>query len=197
MNYLAHLLLSRGFPELTTGNLLADFLSAPEQKTLPPWIYKGVLLHRYIDTYADNHPEVKACRDLIRPMQRKYTPVVVDIFLDYFLAYNWTDLAVGSFEVFEDETYDFINLAVTQFPVNTQEKITRMVTARWLSAYVSLPGLSKVFQRMQKHLRFNNQVSHAPEQLLEHFEQLNQHFLIFWPDLAEGVQQKINRLIGN
>lgn len=195
MNYLAHLVLSRGFPDLTIGNLSADFLSAKEQKLLQPSVFQGVLLHRYIDTIADNHPEMKACRDLIRPIQGKYTPVVMDVFFDYFLVYNWGDLVFSSFEDFEEETYTFLTGAIDQFPDIVQARIMRMVMGRWLSAYTTLDGLARVFQRMQTQLRFINQVSMAPDQLQAHFVAINKHFLVFWPQITEATHQKINELI--
>lgn len=197
MNHLAHLLLSHGYQELTIGNLLADFMSPKEQKALPSGIFKGIILHRSIDYYADNHPEVKASRALIRPQQGKYTPVVMDIYYDHLLVRHWHLFARDRFEDFQEEVYTLLGTWRSELPSALWPRIKRMSESRWLNTYATLPGLDTVFRRLQTQLKYSNQVLLAVSHLQDHNAELDEHFLIFWPQLAAMAGQKIQALMSN
>ncbi|MFZ1750390.1 MAG: hypothetical protein WAU01_09370, partial [Saprospiraceae bacterium] len=82
MNFLAHMLLSCKDADLMTGNFMADFIPKSFIDHLTPSVRLGIDLHRQIDSFTDQHPEVKASVMIFRPTQRKYAPVVVDIVFD-------------------------------------------------------------------------------------------------------------------
>ena len=91
MNYLAHFLLSKQNEALIVGNFIADDVKGNQYRKYPESIQQGILMHREIDTFTDNHPTVSNSKNLIRKYQKKYTPVVIDIFYDYFLASNFNN----------------------------------------------------------------------------------------------------------
>ena len=82
MNYLAHFYLSDYDENLIVGNYIADDVKGEKYLNYSPEIQKGILLHRKIDTFTDTHHIVLNIKNLIREHQRKYTPVVIDIFYD-------------------------------------------------------------------------------------------------------------------
>src|SRR5690606_5228620 len=82
-------LLSKQNEALIVGNFIADDVKGNQYKKYPEAIQQGILMHREIDTFTDNHPIVENSKNLIRKFQRKYTPVVIDVFYDYFLASNF------------------------------------------------------------------------------------------------------------
>ena len=59
MNFLAHVYLSGSNIHLAVGNLIADRVKGKNIELLAPEIQEGVLLHRAIDTYTDQHPLVR------------------------------------------------------------------------------------------------------------------------------------------
>ena len=89
MNYLAHAFLSPEDPEILMGNLWGDLLKPQDYASLTPGIINGVILHKRIDTFTDQHPQVDEFNRLLRPYQSKYTPVVVDVLMDYILSKYW------------------------------------------------------------------------------------------------------------
>ena len=56
MNYLAHVYLSCADEALTIGNFIADHVKGKAYLDYPETIQKGILLHRKIDHFTDQHP---------------------------------------------------------------------------------------------------------------------------------------------
>ena len=84
MNFLAHLYLSGNDEPLMVGNFIADHIRGYDWKAFPQQIQNGILLHRFIDEYTDNHPIVEQSKALMRNTFHKYTPVISDIYFDHF-----------------------------------------------------------------------------------------------------------------
>ena len=53
MNFLAHLYLSGNNEPVMIGNFIADHLKGKQWMALPEEIQKGVVLHRFIDSFTD------------------------------------------------------------------------------------------------------------------------------------------------
>ena len=56
MNFLAHIYLSGEDEGLTIGNFIADSIKGKKYLNFKKEIQKGILLHRSIDTFTDQHP---------------------------------------------------------------------------------------------------------------------------------------------
>jgi len=68
MNYLAHLALAPATNASRIGNLLGDFAKGSESSlrtNLPSDLVDGIILHRAIDKYTDQHPSFLAARPLL------------------------------------------------------------------------------------------------------------------------------------
>ena len=91
MNFLAHLYLSRHNDELMIGNFIADSVKGSNFKGYSEGIAKGIIMHRAIDSFTDNHPVFLKSVHRLQPKYRKYSGVIMDIFYDHFLAKNWKE----------------------------------------------------------------------------------------------------------
>lgn len=89
MNYLAHLYLSGNDHQLMVGNFIGDAVKGSLYEQFPGRIREGILLHRQIDTYTDNHPKIRQAKSYFSKSYGKYSGVVVDVLFDHFLASNW------------------------------------------------------------------------------------------------------------
>ena len=56
MNYLAHIYLSGNDPDLIFGNFIADAVPGKQYKNYSNRIQEGIILHREIDSFTDQHP---------------------------------------------------------------------------------------------------------------------------------------------
>lgn len=184
MNYLAHLHLSFGDDQLMVGNLLADHVvgrNLPER--LPEGVKQGIRLHRFIDTFTDNHETVKLGKRRVYESQGKYSPVAVDIFYDYLLANLWDQYNDFSLEDFAPNAYLAISQYQDLFPPAAWRHLEEMIAHNWLLGYGSEEGLAYVFKRMATKAKYENSLATAATDLLVYKDEFIEDFYIFYPEL--------------
>ena len=71
------------------GNTFGDFVKGKKMEDVHPLVKQGVLLHRKIDHFTDQHEIVKKCVEVFRPVLGRFSAIVVDMVFDYFLAKKW------------------------------------------------------------------------------------------------------------
>jgi len=86
LNYLAHIYFSDSCRQVAVGNFIGDFVKGRRYKAYPSGIRKGILLHRQIDHFTDNHPAFKETVELLRPSFGRYSGIMADMYYDYLLA---------------------------------------------------------------------------------------------------------------
>ncbi|MGB5463037.1 MAG: DUF479 domain-containing protein, partial [Aureibaculum sp.] len=89
MNYLAHIYLSGDDDYIKIGNFIADRVKGKEYLNYQTEIQYGILLHRQIDTFTDQHSIVKKSKLRLHERYSHYDGVIIDILYDHFLAKNW------------------------------------------------------------------------------------------------------------
>lgn len=188
MNYLAHFILSDGDPGLIVGNFVADHIKNQEVASYSPSIQRGIMLHRFIDSYTDQHPVVKQSTKRLQPTQRKYAPVVVDICYDLMLARNWEKYSESDLQSFANTIYNHLTDNTACMSVAVQQRLAVFVAHNWLMGYTTLDGLGYVFMRMQQRLRFENSFPTAAKDIVSNFSSLESDFLYFFDDLRSAVR---------
>ena len=191
MNYLAHFYLSGNNKQLMLGNYMGDFIKASEVEALPAEIKKGVMLHRFIDEYTDNHQEVLKSKELVRPYFKKYSPVVIDIFYDHFLALNWEKYHSDKLEDFAKKVYDLLESNIDLLPKKSLRFLQYLTQNNMLVNYKSIDGMEKVFQGMSYRASFNSGMEKAHVILQKHFVELETHFNSFFPELNKACKLHI------
>src|ERR1700754_3986396 len=81
VNYLAHAYLSFNQPAVVVGNLISDYIKGKKQFDYPDDIRHGIVLHRAIDTFTDEHPVIKTAKEIFRPHYRLYSGAFIDVVL--------------------------------------------------------------------------------------------------------------------
>jgi acyl carrier protein phosphodiesterase len=109
MNFLAHIYLSGHRDLIKIGNFAADGIRGKQYIDYPIEMQVGILLHRKIDQYTDQHSVFKkSCRRLYSSYGH-YSRVIVDIYYDHFLAKNWRDYSYVSLKDFVGDFYQLVN----------------------------------------------------------------------------------------
>ncbi len=109
MNFLAHLCLASGDPDLMLGGLFGDFVRGRwALRAFPPPVRQGIILHRYIDRRTDHSSAVKKLRPKFPREFRRYSGIIIDLAFDHELALNWWRYMPQSLERFDVETRDLI-----------------------------------------------------------------------------------------
>ena len=188
MNFLAHFFLSCEREELLIGNFLADYLNNKQLRQYPEPIQEGVRLHRAIDTYTDNHPEVlKGVRRLYGP-HGKYAPVIVDVYYDYLLSVNWQRYSDKPLAEFTQDIYRTLEENMDLMPPGLRQHLPQMIADDWLRAYGTHNGLAIAFRRMKARVSRPEYLDGVLESLVLHFEELNEEFNNFFPEVVEYVR---------
>ena len=187
MNFLAHMFLTYGDRELTVGNYVADFIRNRDLVLFSDRIQKGVMLHRHIDHFTDNHPEVLKSTRKLRRRHKKYAPVVIDVFYDYILAKNWSTFSKIGLREFADTVYMHLNMHSEDYPIHLQDISARMIADDFLLQYGKKEGIEKTFRRIGRRAKFQSNFNTAFDDLERNFDEINEGFLKFFPELIKEV----------
>ena len=187
MNFLAHMFLTHTDKDLTVGNYVADFIRNRDLIMFSERIVQGVMLHRHIDHYTDTHSEVLKSTRILREKHGKYAPVVIDVFYDYILAQNWERFSDQNMREFADGIYMYLNEYSEDFPFHLQSITSRMIADDFLLQYGKRSGIERAFRRIGRRAKFSSNFETAFEDLEKHYEEINDGFLKFFPQLIKEV----------
>ena len=191
MNYLAHVFLSGNDPLITVGNLIGDMIKNKEIPTLHPTIQEGILLHRFIDSYTDNHPNVLMINKYMRATQGKYAPVSSDILMDYILANHWNKYSGLPFDDWCLKAYNSLDDHYSLMPPYVKKRVASMINGKWLHSYKSTEGILYTFSRIAKRARFSNQFENAFQTYLDNKKNIDEQFDSFFPEIIFEVQKRM------
>lgn len=192
MNYLAHLFLSGEEEDVMIGNFIADFLKNSDLIKVQPSVLKGIILHRAIDQFTDQHPTFRKGNKRLHANHGKYAGVVNDIFYDHLLFSNWNRYTNEPFERFEQRVYARLIRKIHLIPSFRQGSVKSMVHHKWLNQYKSIEGIKDVFLRMRSRVPISANLYSAHISLQEQMEEFNEDFLIFFPECIKFAEEKLN-----
>lgn len=191
MNFLAHIYLSGKNEELIIGNFIADSIKGKKYLRYPPGVQKGILLHRAIDYFTDTHPVVRRSSRRLYKNYGHYSPVIVDIFYDHFLASQWTEFSEEPLEDFIAEFYILLKENFSLLPPPVQRFLPYMIEDNWLLSYASISGIERILYQMNKRTRGKSKMDKAIKDLQEYYNAFESDFKEYFPDLQEFVSEKI------
>ena len=71
------------------------------------------------------------------------------------------------------------------FPERAAARIITIVEDGWIEKYRSVSGLSVVFEGMSRRVRRKNPLSGSEQELVAHYDEMNEHFNRFFPEILE------------
>lgn len=193
MNYLAHLFLSPDIPEIRVGNLMGDFAKGANFEHLPEPVQQGIYLHRKIDKFTDQHPTVKALKQLLSPERRRFSGIISDIVFDHLLAKLWSEYSESALTDFAKLRYQELNDLSYLMPEQMQLMTSRMIYGNWLEGYQEQRAVSGAINGVSKRIRFNNNLFGAAEEVMPAIAIYQQAFVTFFPELIQFVEQEIDQ----
>ncbi len=184
MNILAHLYIWPQHDHIQLGNVIGDFVKGNQFLKYPDPIAKGILLHRQIDTAADQHPQHKLVRELFRPHYQLYSGIVTDIVFDYVLAVNWEKYHPQPLAHFAQATYNHLQQNQIHIPPTMQRYVNSMITNNWLVSYGTLIGIETILNGMAKHTSLPNKTPNALEIISKNYQKIEAAFEQLMPELC-------------
>lgn len=188
MNFLAHLYLSGDDDDILIGNFIADSVKGSAIKQFPKRIQEGIVLHRKIDKFTDEHPVVLKGKVRLRPEFHKYSPVIMDVFYDHFLAINWNDYSSVSLTDYVKIVYELLEENKDSFPERTKMMLPYMIGGNWLEGYSRLEGINRSLSGMARRTRFTSNMELATTELEREFTLYESEFKEFFPQLEAYVK---------
>ncbi len=192
MNYLGHLYLSGDDEKIVIGNFIGDYVKGKKWEKYPEKIQTGILLHRQIDTFTDNHPKVSEAKQLFRKDYGLYSGIIVDFFYDHFLASNWNEYSGITLRTYAKQTHAILLSHFQVLPARVQGFLPFLIQNRRLESYASVDGIIQSVSIMSNYTSLPDKTDIAKQILLEHYEFLAKNFLDFMTDMTEFVRSSYN-----
>lgn len=194
MNFLAHIYLSFNDSEISLGNFFADHVKGNNYLIFPEKVQKGILLHRAIDTFTDNHPiHKKSCKRLYS-QYRHYSRVIVDIYYDHFLAVAWRQYSTVDLYPFTLDFYQLLQDNYPLLPTKTKTMMPFMIKDNWLFNYQNINGIKAVLEGMDRRTQLKSEMSRAHLDLQRDYHYFQNDFSDFFPELITFSKSKFNDL---
>ena len=197
MNHLAHLFLAGDSAESLIGNLSGDFVKGALGDRFPEAIRDGILQHRRIDAFTDEHPAVAAFRRVLVPEHGHYGRVIADMFFDHFLARRFDEYAGEPLEAFLARTFATIDPHAETLPGMLRVLYPRIRDEGWLQSYREIDAIHGALRNISYRFsrRPRPQLETATRHLVESRPELERRFEEFFPDVVAFARTERARLI--
>lgn len=191
MNFLAHIYLSGENDLIKIGNFMADGIRGKKFENYHPDIQKGILMHREIDTFTDNHPIFKKSTKRLHDKYHHYSGIIVDIFYDHFLAKNWTKYSDEPLDIFVNNFYSSLNTNYDLLSERTKEIMPYMIEQNWLFNYQTTEGIGRILTQMDNRIQNSSNMRFSIEDLLEFYNEFEIEFISFFEELRTFSKSKL------
>ncbi len=188
MNHLAHLYLSQSSDKLMVGNFIADAVKGKKFLDYETEISKGIVMHRAIDTFTDAHELVSHSKSFFRARYGLYSPIIIDLVYDHFLAKNFYNYSNESLAIFCERCYKVFEKYFSVMPPRNQHLFPYMQKENWLLNYANVNGIKRSLTGMSRRIKNNPGIENATEELILNYAELEKDFEKYFPRLIEHVK---------
>jgi acyl carrier protein phosphodiesterase len=185
MNYLAHAFLSNNDKNLLVGNFVADHIRGGQLKNFPEAIQSGILLHRRIDTFTDEHPEFRKSKRVFYDGFEKYSGILVDIYFDHLLAKEFDRYSNENLNVFAKKVYKVYSDHLHILPEGSTRFLGYVLQNNIYASYASFEGITKVLFHLSHRIGHNIHLDNSAELFNSNYRQLTDSFHSFFSDAME------------
>lgn len=192
MNYLAHAYLSGGSDEVLIGNFIGDSVKGKQYLNYPAQVQEGILLHRQIDFFTDNHTLVKQCVGRFRQAYGRYSGIVTDVIFDHFLAKYWETWSDISFPEFVKHVHSVLLLNFIHLPADVKGFLPFFIAHRRLESYARIEGIRDTLEAMGRRTSMPEHADLAVRILHEQFFPIKAEFDAFFPELVDFIGKRFS-----
>lgn len=195
MNFLGHIYLTKSDKELLLGNFMADSIKGNSYKEYPVNIQKGILFHRFIDSYTDNHPAFRKSTAKLHSDFSHFSGVLVDVFYDHFLAKNWQVFHPIPIEKFAQEFYTYMDKRYDLMTPQMQYIFPYMKDNNWLVRYTTLEGIEKTLSEMGGRIGREYRLEKSVINLEREYDSFEKDFEVFIAAIEDATNKKRRELL--
>jgi len=176
------------------GNFTADGIRGKDYLNYPVEMQVGILLHRRIDSFTDEHELFKTSSRRLYKNYSHYSRVIVDIYYDHFLARNWSQYSEESLSNFVGDFYQLVNFHYELLPPKFKHLTPHMISGNWLEGYAQFEGIESVLKGMDRRTGMKSKMSFATEDLKSLYPQFKEDFELFFKDLKSYAHDQLQQL---
>ncbi len=185
MNHLAHALLSGSDDGMRLGGLMGDFVRGSIDPALPAGIRHGIGLHRAIDSFTDNHDDIRALRTLFEPPYRRYAGILIDIWFDHLLARDFASWSEIPLTRFSDDVVRLLDQHDDRLPDPLRRFRGYLKTHGLPAAYADREIIGEVLFGVGTRLKRANPLAQGMVEISRLESVLDQCFARFFPQLVD------------
>ena len=197
MNFLAHIYLSGDNDLIKIGNFMADSIRGNKYDDYPTEIRKGILLHRAIDSFTDMHPIYRQSKHRLHEKYGHYSGVIMDIFYDHFLAKNWKTYSNEKLGIYAETFYTLLTDNLEALTDKAKGMLPYMIGRNWLVSYASIEGLEMIMFQMDHRTKNRVAMHESIVELKQFYIEFEKEFGLFFEELKQHCQQKLEELLKN
>jgi len=183
VNFLAHFHLAWPDPGLIAGGLEGDYYKGPLCGHMARDLEAGVRLHRAVDAFTDDHPEVRALRARFPRDLRRYAGILIDLGFDHYLSRHWQRYSDLSLPAFNREVHLALAAQAPRLSPAAQRMRLRMQEHDLLNRYLDWDLIPASAERIGSRLRRGNPLTGIGPSLAPLRPAMESAFLAFYPDL--------------
>lgn len=196
MNYLAHSYLSFGDAEILVGNMISDFVKGKRKFDYSRRILAGIMLHRGIDAYTDEHEATKEAKQFLRPAVGLYAGAFIDVVYDHFLAVDQIEFGDGSLYSHSQKTYSTLEQFEEELPEKFKTILPYMKSQNWLYNYREISGAEKSFMGLVRRAKYLDTSADAFQLFLKNYAWLQDCYNAFFPSVKAFAAHQFEALSG-
>ena len=190
MNYLAHTYLSGNNDGIKIGSFLGDWVKGSDYLNYSEDIRTGIMLHRNIDAFTDQHPIVHLSASRFRSRYSRYSGVIIDILYDHYLASNWKDFCEMPLRDYVNRMHNVMLNNFEILPERLQNYLPGFMNERWIERYATLEGIRDVLDTMSKRTSLPKETEFAISVMEAFYRDFRHEFFDFFSQIIEFVESK-------
>jgi acyl carrier protein phosphodiesterase len=194
MNYLAHAYLSFNQPAVLAGNLISDFVKGKQQFLYSDEVRKGIVLHRAIDAFTDDHAASREARNIFKPYYRLYSAAFIDVTYDHFLANDLQQFTDDSLSRFSQDVYTSMDKYLDVFPERFRLMYPYMKQQNWLYNYRHRQGMERSFAGVVRRSAYLTDSETAFKLFEDNYDALQVYYADFFPALYQYALKMLQTL---
>lgn len=187
MNFLAHSLVARDQADLVVGAFLGDEIRGERGVWSHLWFARGIALHRYVDSYADEHPAFIRSRRRFSPPYRRFAGILVDLAYDHLLAKQFGRYCEQSLSQFSQQTAMHLGQGQAAFSPRMHGLHRAITENDLLISYGSDAGMRNVLRAISKRFSRPSPLASAWSPVMDCMDGLAEDFDQFMPELWQAT----------
>lgn len=200
MNFLAHLLLSGSpattpdYADIVVGNFAAEAVRGRAGlDAYPETVQRGIRLHRFIDSFTDEHPVVRRTTARLRQAGLgKWAGVVSDVGFDHLLARDFAQHHPREpLPQFAQRQYQLLHQRRHELPERLQQMLHYMRQGDWLTGYAHPEGLHRALLGLSRRVPAAAVLATGAAAFLAELPAYEADFREFWPELRAATESRV------